>query len=111
MPDSPLSTPRAVPDLEGALAVLREHGSRVSTTRRALLSALFAAPGPLSVEDLARAATPTLDVPSTYRNLERLEDVGLVRHVHLGHGPESMSCTPMANGSTPGASRAAPPSR
>ncbi len=87
MPDSPLSTPRAVPDLEGALAVLREHGSRVSTTRRALLSALFAAPGPLSVEDLARAATPTLDVPSTYRNLERLEDVGLVRHVHLGHGP------------------------
>ena len=22
-----------------------------------------------------------------YRNLERLEELGLVRHVHLGHGP------------------------
>lgn len=87
MPDSPLTTPRAVHDLEGALAVLREHGSRVSTTRRALLSALFAAEGPQSVENLASSATPSLDVPSTYRNLERLEDVGLVRHVHLGHGP------------------------
>lgn len=63
MPDSPLTAPRAVDDLEGALAVLREHGSRVSTTRRALLSALFAAKGPLSVEDLAGSATPALDVP------------------------------------------------
>ena len=24
---------------------------------------------------------------STYRNLETLEDLGLVRHMHLGHGP------------------------
>jgi Fur family transcriptional regulator, ferric uptake regulator len=28
-----------------------------------------------------------LDVSSVYRNLERLEEIGLVRHVHLGHGP------------------------
>jgi Fur family ferric uptake transcriptional regulator len=28
-----------------------------------------------------------MDVASVYRNLETLEEIGLVRHVHLGHGP------------------------
>lgn len=87
MPESPLTAPRPVPDLESALLVLREDGGRVSTSRRALLTALFGADGPLSVEKLALQAVPALDVPSTYRTLERLEQVGLVRHVHLGHGP------------------------
>ena len=27
------------------------------------------------------------DLASVYRNLDTLEEVGLVRHVHLGHGP------------------------
>ena len=27
------------------------------------------------------------DLASTYRNLETLETIGIVRHVHLGHGP------------------------
>ena len=30
---------------------------------------------------------PGSDLASVYRNLETLEEVGLVRHVHLGHGP------------------------
>jgi Fur family ferric uptake transcriptional regulator len=30
---------------------------------------------------------PPSDLGSVYRNLETLEDLGLVRHVHLGHGP------------------------
>lgn len=87
MPESPLTAPRPVPDLEAALLVLRENGGRVSTSRRALLRVLFEADGPLSVEMLAAQAVPPLDVPSTYRTLERLEEVGLVCHVHLGHGP------------------------
>lgn len=87
MPESPLTAPRPVPDLESALLVLREDGGRVSTSRRALLKVLFDADAPLSVDTIAAAAVPPLDVPSTYRTLERLEKVGLVRHVHLGHGP------------------------
>lgn len=87
MPDSPLTAPRPVADLESALTVLRESGGRVSTSRRALLRVMFDAEGPLPVEQIASAAVPSLDVPSTYRTLERLEQVGLVRHVHLGHGP------------------------
>lgn len=87
MPESPMSSPRPVPDLGSALNVLREDGGRVSTSRRALLKVLFDTEQPLSVEQIAAAAVPPLDVPSTYRTLERLEQVGLVRHVHLGHGP------------------------
>lgn len=51
------------------------------------MQVLFDADSPMSVEQLAGKSVPALDVPSTYRTLERLEQVGLVRHVHLGHGP------------------------
>ncbi len=87
MPESPLTSPRPVADLTSALDVLREDGGRVSSSRRALLTVLFDMDAPRSVEQIASAAVPPLDVPSTYRTLERLEQVGLVRHVHLGHGP------------------------
>jgi Fur family ferric uptake transcriptional regulator len=30
---------------------------------------------------------PSSDIASVYRNLQAFEDIGLVRHVHLGHGP------------------------
>ena len=30
---------------------------------------------------------PEVDLASVYRNLEQLEELGVVRHVHLGHGP------------------------
>jgi Fur family transcriptional regulator, ferric uptake regulator len=87
MPDSPLRAARPVGNLDEAVEVLREGGGRATTARRAILDVLFGARDPLSVDQIARAAVPTLDVPSTYRNLEHLETVGLVRHVHFGHGP------------------------
>src|SRR3954470_23199755 len=62
---------------------VRAHGMRVSTARRSVLEALLAAGGPLTAEQLAGDA----DLASTYRNLETLESIGIVRHVHLGHGP------------------------
>jgi Fur family transcriptional regulator, ferric uptake regulator len=71
------------PSLTAAVVALRSRGMRVSATRRALLEALFRAPQPLSAETLAGG----LDLASVYRNLEALEAVGLVRHVHVGHGP------------------------
>jgi Fur family transcriptional regulator, ferric uptake regulator len=89
MPASPLRSSRVFADIEGALAILREGGGRVSRPRRAILEALFGATGPLSAEQVAARAGggEPLDVASTYRNLEHLERRGLVRHVHLGHGP------------------------
>ena len=71
------------PDLEAAAAVVRSAGLRLSTSRRLVLEALYRADGPLTADQLAGG----MDVASVYRNLETLEQLGLVRHVHLGHGP------------------------
>lgn len=71
--------------LEGAVTAMRERGLRLSTPRRLILEDLFGADGPVSAEYLARRLH--LDVASVYRNLETMERHGLVRHVHLGHGP------------------------
>jgi len=48
-----------------------------------VLEALFAADVPLPAD----AVAPGLDRASVYRALEYLEQLGVVRHVHLGHGP------------------------
>jgi Fur family ferric uptake transcriptional regulator len=74
-----------VADPDAAVQALREAGLRISTPRRLVIRALFAAPAPLSAAELAR--TLRLDESSVYRNLEVLERLGLIRHLHLGHGP------------------------
>lgn len=81
-PDVP---PLAFNDLGDAIRALRSSGLRLSTPRRLVLEALFAAKGPVAAADLARELS--LDESSVYRNLEVLEQRGLVRHVHLGHSP------------------------
>ncbi len=76
--------------VEAAVAALRERDLRVSAARRLVLEALYGAEGPLSAERIAEGLEgrlPRSDLASVYRNLETLEEVGLVRHVHLGHGP------------------------
>jgi Fur family ferric uptake transcriptional regulator len=75
----------AFADLDEAVSALRERGLRISTPRRLVLEALFTADRPVSAESLS--TTLGLDLASVYRNLETLEAHGVVRHVHLGHGP------------------------
>jgi Fur family ferric uptake transcriptional regulator len=79
-----------VEDVAAAVEVMRSHGLRVSASRRVVLTVLFAAPGPVPAEQIADGLGgrfPLSDLGSVYRNLETLERVGLVRHLHLGHGP------------------------
>jgi Fur family transcriptional regulator, ferric uptake regulator len=80
----------AVADLSSAMALMRARGLRVSAARRLVLEALLAADGPMSAEQIAEGIggrVPSSDIGSVYRNLQALEDIGVVRHVHLGHGP------------------------
>jgi Fur family ferric uptake transcriptional regulator len=81
-PDVPRLVVRAPGE---AIRALRDAGLRLSTARRLIIEALFAADGPVSAVDLAQALS--LEESSVYRNLEVLERHGLTRHVHLGHGP------------------------
>src|SRR3954471_6957395 len=88
---APSTQPALVtPDLRAALDHLRREGMRVTSARRLVLAALCAADGPMSAEQIAGGIggrVPESDLASVYRNLEMLEGAGIVRHVHLGHGP------------------------
>ena len=82
--------PHGVATIDSAVAALRAGGLRVSAARRLVLEALFATERPVSAEEIAAGVGgrfPRSDVASVYRNLETLEALGLVRHMHLGHGP------------------------
>lgn len=75
----------AAPDVETAIAAVRRQGLRLSTARRLIIEALFEAGGPTAASEIA--GSRSLDLPTVYANLETLEQIGLVSHVHLGHGP------------------------
>jgi Fur family ferric uptake transcriptional regulator len=83
--EAPRTEPRAFADIDEVLGVLREHGHRVSAPCRVVLRALFAADGPVPAQEIADGEG--VELASVYRNLERLEALGVVKHVHLGHGP------------------------
>jgi Fe2+ or Zn2+ uptake regulation protein len=76
--------------VDDALEVLRSAGKRMTTARRVLLSCLLDGGSHRTAEDLAadaQAITPDVHLSTIYRNLEELEHLGVVEHVHLGHGP------------------------
>jgi len=80
----------ATPDVETVVATLRACGLRCTAARRAVIESLFAADGPVTAEEIATGlggARAPIDDASVYANLEMLGGLGLVRHVHLGHGP------------------------
>jgi Fur family ferric uptake transcriptional regulator len=85
-----LAEPAPAGDLDAAVDALRARGLRLSASRRLVLEALFAAGRPATAEEIASGMygrLPRCDLASVYRNLETLEELGLVRHMHLGHGP------------------------
>jgi len=59
---------------------LSRVGQRYTSNRRALVEALAAGSGPLSIADLL-AVTPGVPQSSAYRNLAVLEEAGVVRRV------------------------------
>lgn len=82
--------PLAAESVDSAVELLRARKLRVSAARRLVLEALFAADKPLTAEEIAAGLEgwlPSSDLASVYRNLDTLEEIGLVRHFHLGHGP------------------------
>jgi len=80
---APNRPPLEYRDIDDVARALREAGGRFSAARRRVLEALFAADAPLAAD----AVAPGLDRASVYRALEYLEELGVVRHVHAGHGP------------------------
>jgi Fur family transcriptional regulator, ferric uptake regulator len=79
-----------VETVDDVLALVREQGGRVTSSRRLLLHALFDAPRHWTAEELAdvvQAQAPDIHLSTIYRNLDELERMGVIVHAHLGHGP------------------------
>jgi Fe2+ or Zn2+ uptake regulation protein len=77
---------RTVDDILGRL---RNAGGRLTEPRRAVIEALLAVDDHPTADDLAaQVATthPSVHKSTVYRTLDALAELGLVEHVHLGHG-------------------------
>jgi Fur family transcriptional regulator, ferric uptake regulator len=83
-------SPRPDDRLRRVLALVREKGGRVTTTRRAIIAALLDAPDHhVTAQTLAervQAAHPDIHASTVYRTLDTLTELGVVEHTHLGHG-------------------------
>jgi Fur family ferric uptake transcriptional regulator len=90
MTSSPRVEPLRFAAIDDVAAAIRAGGGRLTAARRMILETLFAADGPVSAEHIAERLDERgagFGLTSIYRNLERMEALGVVRHVHLGHGP------------------------
>jgi Fur family ferric uptake transcriptional regulator len=63
---------------------LRSRGLRLTPQREHVLAAVRRL-GHATPEQICEAV-PGVDVTTVYRTLELLEEIGIVRHAHLGHG-------------------------
>lgn len=76
-------------DTEPILGLLRAQGGRVTTSRRAILVAFLGSGGHVTAEALTASVQvdqPDVHESTVYRFLDELERLGVVDHVHLGHG-------------------------
>jgi Fe2+ or Zn2+ uptake regulation protein len=93
--------PPAHADAEAILRQLRDHGGRTTDARRVTIEVLLEARRThLSSEDIierVKRKRPHVADSTIYRQLAALEDLGVVEHVHLGHGPSTYHLTAEAH--------------
>ncbi len=73
-------------DREEIAARLRAEGHTFGRTRLAILDEVLRRDDGFSAEELA-ASLPGVHRATVYRTLALLEEIDVVRHVHLSHGP------------------------
>ena len=75
--------------LEHLLELVRANGGRVTTSRRAILTALLETGPHVTADELAayvQRRHPDVHLSTIYRTLDTLTGLGVLDHVHLGHG-------------------------
>jgi Fur family ferric uptake transcriptional regulator len=77
------------PSTESAIALLRDQGMRMTPQRIAIVTEIMTTPGyviPMQVIKQIQERVPGVSPSTVYRTLERLEQVGVLVHVHLESG-------------------------
>ena len=81
----------AMDPVQAVLDQIRGRGRRITPARRVIVQALLADQGRhLSAEEVVegvRSSLPDTAESTVYRTLAALEELGVISHVHLGHGP------------------------
>ncbi|GAA4353418.1 Fur family transcriptional regulator [Angustibacter luteus] len=75
--------------VERAAALLRARGDRMTGPRRVVITALAARRAHLTADQVVSAVAEqdaSVHRASVYRTLETLSQLGVVQHVHVGHG-------------------------
>lgn len=74
-------------------STLHAHGMRMTPQRQLVLDAVreLAHATPEQVCQRVQLVAPTVNITTVYRALDLLEELGLVRHTHLGHGAPTYS--------------------
>jgi Fur family ferric uptake transcriptional regulator len=74
-------------------STLHKHGMRLTPQRQLVLDAVWALGHgtPEQVCQRVQVIAPTVNITTVYRALDLLEELGLVRHTHLGHGAPTYS--------------------
>lgn len=79
--------------IDDVFARVREAGGRVTSAKRAVVTVVSSnADAHLTAEQIAERVIrqlPDTHLSTVYRILNDLETLGIVRHVHLGHGPST----------------------
>jgi len=76
--------------VEEVVRAVRQAGGRATVALRCVVTTLAQAKGHRSAEELVSAVQAQyaeVNESTVYRTLERLEELGVAYHVHLGHGP------------------------
>ena len=77
---------------ERAAAILDQlasDGGRRTIARQAIIEAIVESGSHLTADDIAKRVQqrfPSVNISTVYRTLDALEELGVVDHVHLGHG-------------------------
>lgn len=72
----------------------------MTSPRRAVLAALLNEPGHMTAEEVVEAVSrvdASVHRASVYRSLEALCDLGVVQHIHLGHGGTAYHLVPVSS--------------
>ena len=83
--------PETVAEGERIVALLREHGYRMTPQREAIIREVMRAEGHITPQAVVRRvqrSMPAANASTVYRTLDLLEKVGVVQHSHLEGGAE-----------------------
>jgi Fur family ferric uptake transcriptional regulator len=79
----------AVVEVEQVMAKLAAAGGRRTASRQAIVEAISEAGSHLTADEIAQRVHrrfPSVNLSTVYRTLDTLTDLGIIDHVHFGHG-------------------------